>query len=180
MRKVSIWGKELAIPYFSKGVVIMDLDGTLACGKHRLHKLPRKDLHLTESWREFNMMAGDDAPISATIAINNGLHLADFTIVILSGRSDEAEELTLEWLRRHGVKYDHLLMRRASDNRKDTVMKEEALRTIGLDRIVCAYDDSPLVVAHMRSLGIQVYQVCDYGDSNRQDLASNGVEELTK
>lgn len=179
MSKVTIWGKQITLPTLSNGVVIMDLDGTLACGKHRLHKLPRKDLHLTESWREFNLLAGGDAPIKQTITVNNALYRAGLMVIILTGRTDEAEELTREWLHRHGVQYDYLLMRRASDNRKDTVMKEEALRAIGLDRIVCAYDDSPSVIAHMRSLGIQVYQVCDYGDNahHRQDLASNGVNE---
>ncbi|WPJ55686.1 hypothetical protein RCIP0095_00036 [Klebsiella phage RCIP0095] len=46
----------------NRNICIFDLDGTLSNGNHRLHLLPKKDLHLTESWTAFNMAAGGDAP----------------------------------------------------------------------------------------------------------------------
>ncbi len=52
--KFTVWG-ETYITYAEKErYVIVDFDGTLSDGKHRLHLLPTKDLHLTESWSEFN------------------------------------------------------------------------------------------------------------------------------
>lgn len=99
------------------------------------------------------------------------------TVIILTGRSDEVKTDTMIWLDRYGVKYDSLIMRRASDNRKDTVIKEEELRKIGLDRIVAAWDDSPNVIAHFRGLGITTYQVCDYGDNLHDHLKSHGVDK---
>lgn len=160
-----------------KKYVIMDLDGTLACGKHRLHLLPQKDHNLTESWIEFNMACVNDAPIKDTIEICNSLQ-KDYIVIILTGRSDHAGDETKTWLEINRVNYDELVMRKSTDNRKDTVIKEEFLRTLGLDNILCLFDDSPEVIKHMRSLGLTVYQVCDYGDQEgRHDLKSHGADK---
>lgn len=159
------------------GVVIVDLDGTLSDGTHRLHLLPTKDLHLTGSWSEFNRAAQHDAPIQDTIDIVNMLWKAGMGVVILTGRSDEVETETILWLDRHKVKYDWMIMRRAEDNRKDTVIKEEVLRAIGLQHITCAFDDSPNVIKHFRSLGITTYQVTEY-DKPHSHLQSHGVDNL--
>lgn len=159
-------------------VVIMDLDGTLANGSHRLHLLPTKDMHLTETWREFNAAAKDDAPIANTIEMFNALIRGGKTGVVLTGRSGEFLSDAVHWLSSHKCHYDFLVMRGAEDNRKDTVIKEEFLRAVGLDRILCAFDDSPAVIAHFRSMGITTYAVTEYADKDRHDLKSHGVEKL--
>lgn len=176
MIKFTIWGNTCTINS-PKGVVVVDLDGTLSDGSHRLHLLPTRDLHLTESWSEFNRAAINDAPIQSTIDVVNGLWVSGFAVVILTGRSDEVRSDTVDWLDRYGVKRDCLIMRRASDNRKDTIIKEEVLRAIGLDNIVCAFDDSPSVIPFMRSLGITTYAVTEYAKPHAH-LQSHGVEEL--
>lgn len=161
-----------------KGMVaIFDLDGTLSDGKHRLHLLPTKDLHLTESWYEFNLAAKDDAPIRDTLNVMEAMYGAGYCVIILTGRSDAVYDETVKWLADNGATYDWLIMRRDSDNRKDTVIKEEVLRAIGLDRIVACWDDSPNVIKHMRGLGLTVYQVIEY-DKPHSHLKSHGVEEL--
>lgn len=176
MIKFELWGNTYRVPT-NGGIAIIDLDGTLSDGTHRLHLLPTKDLHLTESWSEFNRAAINDTPIQNTIDIVNGLWVSGFGVVILTGRSDEVEQETYLWLDRHRVKFDYMIMRRSHDNRKDTVIKEEALRAIGLDNIVCAFDDSPNVIKHFRSLGITTYQVTEY-DKPHSHLQSHGVDEL--
>lgn len=171
-----LWGKKYEL-ITSKPIVIVDLDGTLSDGSHRLHLLPTENLHLTESWSEFNRAAAGDSPIKSTIAVINGLWVSGFAIVILTGRSDEVRYETCKWLNENGVKFDEIIMRRQEDNRKDTVIKEEALRAIGLDNIVCAFDDSPNVVKHFRSLGITTYQVTEY-DKPHAHIQSHGVESI--
>lgn len=162
----------------NRNICIFDLDGTLSNGNHRLHLLPKKDLHLAESWTAFNMAAGGDAPITDTIRVMKAMRAAGFIVIILTGRSDEAREITEKWLVQNGAShYDLLIMRSASDNRKDTVIKEEILRKIGIERIVAAWDDSPTVIAHFRSLGITTYQVCDYGENLHDHLKSHGVDK---
>lgn len=179
MLNFEIWGKTYRLPTPNKGVVIVDYDGTLSDGTHRLHLLPTKDLHLTESWSEFNRAAMHDTPIRDTIAVINGLWVSGFAVIVLTGRSDEVERESHEWLKYHGVKYDYMIMRRATDNRKDTIIKEEVLRAIGLENIVCAFDDSPSVIPFMRSLGITTYAVTHY-EQPQSHLQSHGVEELQK
>lgn len=176
MIKFELWGHTYHLRG-TYGVVIVDLDGTLSDGTHRLHLLPTKDLHLTGSWSEFNRAARHDAPIQDTIDIVNMLWKAGMGVVILTGRSDEVKTETILWLDRHKVKYDWLIMRRAEDNRKDTVIKEEVLRAIGLQNIACAFDDSPNVIKHFRSLGVTTYQVTEY-DKPHSHLQSHGVDKL--
>ena len=178
MIEFELWGNTYHVSaYARKGIVIVDLDGTLSDGTHRLHLLPTKDLHLTESWSVFNGAAIGDKPIQNTIDVVNTLWEAGMGVIILTGRSDEVETDTLIWLDRYKVKFDYLIMRRAEDNRKDTVIKEEVLRAIGLEHIKCAFDDSPSVVKHFRSLGITTYQVTEY-DKPHAHLQSHGVEKL--
>ena len=161
----------------NKPVYLFDYDGTLSDGSHRLHQLPTKDLHLTESWSEFNRLSEYDQPIESTIQVMNSLYDSGAFIIILTGRSDEVCEISTQWLHDAGAKYNVMVMRQASDNRKDTIIKEEFLRYIGLHRITAAWDDSVNVIKHLRSLGITTYQVCDYADNNREDLKSHVVHK---
>jgi hydroxymethylpyrimidine pyrophosphatase-like HAD family hydrolase len=166
--------------YQAPRVVIFDYDGTLSDGTHRLHLLPIKDQHLTETWIPFNAACVDDTPIQDTIDVMNAMYDAGFYVIILTGRSDHVYDESVKWLKDNGARYHHIEMRKQTDNRKDTVIKEEYLRSIGLENIVAAWDDSPNVIEHFRMLGLTVYQVCDYGDKlhTRTDLKSNGVEKL--
>ncbi len=103
---------------------------------------------------------------------------AGYAVIILTGRSDEVMSESIYWLQKYGVNFDFIIMRRSSDNRKDTIIKEEVLRAIGLENIVACWDDSPNVIKHMRGLGLTVYQVIDYGDQLHDHLKSHGVEKL--
>jgi phosphoglycolate phosphatase-like HAD superfamily hydrolase len=149
-----------------KDIIIWDLDGTLACGKHRLHLLPKpEDAHVTSGWLTFNMAAGDDAPIQDNIDLLT-ICSANHEIIILTGRSDDALDITKNWLCEHHVWYDRLIMRPKGDHRKDIEFKEEKLRAVGLERILCCFDDLEHVVKHIRSLGVTCHQVTHY-DNDR-------------
>ena len=159
-----------------KNTVILDLDGTLADGRHRLHLLPKKDYNLTESWTEFNLAAIDDTPFTDNITLGNTLYDAGYIVIVLTGRSDIAREITEDWLEKHGVKYHSLIMRSQSDNRKDTQIKEEYLRKIGVERILCAFDDLPHVAYHFRAMGITCHLVTHY-EELRTGLISHGDDK---
>lgn len=164
----------------NKPVYVFDYDGTLSDATHRLNNLPTKDLHLTESWSEFNRLSAYDSAIESTIQVMNGLFNSGAFVIVLTGRSDEVCEISTQWLHDANAKYNVMVMRQASDNRKDIIIKEEFLRYIGLHRITAAWDDSPNVISHFRSLGITTYAVVDNSESERSDLKSHGVDELTK
>lgn len=177
MDKVTIWGQTINLFLGKRRVAIFDFDGTLSDGSKRLHLLPTKDLHLTESWSEFNRAAIFDDPIQSTIEVMNSLFAAGYHVIILTGRSDEVRHESKLWLKRYGSRYDYLIMRPHTDNRKDTVMKEEAVRAIGIENILAAWDDSVNIIKKFRELGITTYAVVDYGDNVHNHLKSHGVDE---
>lgn len=158
-----------------KGIIIVDLDGTLANAEHRMHLLPSEgNRDKTLHWDTFNKAAIGDAPIQDTIDIVNSLY-KNYTIVILTGRCDIVKEETILWLNNHNVKYDNLIMRKEGDHRKDTVIKEEVLRGIGLNKILACFDDLPHVVEHIRGLGLTCYHVDSVDDkyaSRNKDAGS--------
>lgn len=80
MIKFELWGYTYHLRG-TYGVAIVDLDGTLSDGTHRLHLMPTKDLHLTESWSEFNKAAANDKPIQSTIDVVRNLWRAGMGVV---------------------------------------------------------------------------------------------------
>ncbi|PZO12751.1 MAG: polynucleotide kinase [Leptolyngbya foveolarum] len=84
-------------------------------------------------------------------------------VVICSGRTDDAKEKTVDWLRSYGIEFKALHMRQTGDMRKDAVIKEEIYR----DRIEGKYnvkfvlDDRNQVVELWRGLGLTVFQVAE-------------------
>ena len=178
MIEIKAYGNEYTCNAPSGKIAIFDYDGTLSDGSHRLHLLPKNDLHLTESWREFNLAAQFDTPITDTIAVMNAMYAAGICVIILTGRSDEVKAESIAWLRRYNAMYDFIIMRKHDDNRKDTVIKEEILNEIGLERIIACWDDSPTVIPHLRGMGLTVYAVTDYGDNVHSHLKSHGVDKL--
>lgn len=163
-----------------KDVVIWDLDGTLSDGRHRLHLLPSKDkAHRTEAWFDFNKAASSDLPILDNISLMNLMFRNGMKVIILTGRSDHVIEETQKWLYDNGCCYHRLIMRSKHDHRKDTEYKEEMLNSIGLDRILCCFDDLEHVAKHMRSLGLTCHLVTHY-EEKRIDTISHEERELLK
>ena len=149
---------------------VFDLDGTLADGRGRLHLLPQAaERNHTHSWDAFNLAADKDFPILSNIQLMNELYQYGKRIVILTGRSDVAADVTQRWLWEHGCNFNQLIMRPRNDHRKDTEFKTEKLQEIGLHRIVACFDDLEHVAKHIRGLGITCHLVTHY-DEVRVDL----------
>jgi len=84
-------------------------------------------------------------------------------VVICSGRTDDAKEKTIDWLRRYGIDFKALHMRKTGDVRKDAVIKEEIYRNQieGKYNVKFVLDDRNQVVELWRGLGLTVFQVAD-------------------
>lgn len=161
-----------------KSNVIFDLDGTLANGKHRNHLVPDASVaNLCKSWEIHNLASVDDTPIADTIEICNALEDV-YNIIILTGRCEVARDITVEWLFKHGVCYDQLIMRPEDDDRPDILYKEEALLNIGLDSILCCYDDLEHVAIHMRDLGLTCYLVNKYNKKRVNTIDNSEWEKI--
>ena len=147
----------------SKDTVIFDLDGTLSNGKHRNHLVPApEDAHKCSAWEAHYSAAGRDTPIHDTIDVCVALSEAGYEIVILTGRCVKASDVTVGWLADQGIRYDRLIMREFDDERPDILYKEEELLKLGLDNILCCFDDLEHVATMMRGLGLTCYLVNKY------------------
>lgn len=70
---------------------------------------------------------------------------------------------TIDWLKRNGVPWHELIMRRRGDHTPDNVLKIGWVKDgqIPADRIVCVFDDRDKVVKARRQAGIPCFQVAE-------------------
>jgi hypothetical protein len=146
--------------------IIMDIDGTLADASHRIHLLPKHrhedGVPPDQAWREFYLASENDAVIEEIRILNNKL-AEEYLIVLCTGRSDHDRDLTVNWLKRHDIRWDYLRMRRSGDHRPDTVVKKEMLDDIRASgfRPLFAVEDRAGVTKMWRENGVRCLQVCD-------------------
>ena len=86
--------------------VVFDLDGVIsdATGRQYLLEGPDRD------WRAFFDACGSDTPLPDQVVLAE-LLAAAHTVIILTARPVRLRSTTLEWLDRHGVTCDLLIMR---------------------------------------------------------------------
>jgi hypothetical protein len=82
-------------------------------------------------------------------------------VVIFSGRSDEVRQETEDWLNKHQVPYNLLLMRKAGDFTADEELKRAWLAQFPKEQILCIFDDRNKVVKMWRDEGVPCFQVAD-------------------
>lgn len=131
---------------------IIDIDGTLADCRHRLHHvLPgqRRD------WEAFFAAMDEDDLIEPVAHVVRSM--ADqYKVVLCSGRPENYRAVTEAWLDRHSVPRDALYMRPAGDTRADHIVKAQILDGIkadGYDPFV-VIDDRQSVVDMWRERGL--------------------------
>ena len=133
--------------------VVFDLDGVLANGDHRQHLLStdggRKD------WKTFFARAGDDAIIDEVARLTLLID-RDVARVLLTARPTTIQAITLEWLGRHQLAWDLLVMRpegryEPSPDAKRTAVRE--LRDYGFE-LLLAFDDDRRNVDMFHAEGI--------------------------
>lgn len=140
-------------------VIVVDLDGTLCNSSHRDH------LAVAGQWDDFHSRLMDDEPwpdVKAFLdlfwTVNS--ETSQYAIVGLTGRNEQWRNKTLEWLNRHELFMDELLMRPDKDFTPDAELKPALL----LDRypkeaILCILEDRDKVVDAWRNAGFNCWQV---------------------
>lgn len=140
---------------------VFDLDGTLANLDHRLNliKCEKPD------WPSFYRSCVSDTPKQWTIDLLNILR-SHGDILILSGRSDEVEGYTRDWLIQHHILYDYLVMRPAGNYEADDKLKKKMMDDFLRDKdfkVQFIVDDRQRVVDMWRDNGYNVLQ-CEAWD----------------
>ncbi len=121
-------------------VVVFDMDGVLSDATGRQHYLdgPGK-----KDWKGFFEACDEDTLIEEVARLTELLDPAA-TVVLLTGRPVRVQGKTLDWLARHGVRWDLLVMRPAGDYSASLEFKRETiseLRQQGFDVRLAFEDD---------------------------------------
>ncbi len=101
--------------------IICDLDGTLAEISHRQHYVRTKP----KNWKAFHEGMTEDKLEVWCAELLKGMKLAQYKILLLTGRDEPYRQKTLDWLKQHHIEFDQLFMRPAQDFRLDTEVKKE-------------------------------------------------------
>lgn len=147
----------------AKPIVIVDMDGTLADVRHRLHHIKgpgRKD------WKCFFQGQVHDKPFAAIAQRVRALS-GDHEIVIVTGRPEQYRSGTEEWLRKFRIPFSRICMRPAGDHRPDYIVKGEILKKLGPERVSLAFEDRRPVCEVYRQAGVRVIAV-NHGEENRE------------
>ena len=119
--------------------------------------------------------SGDDYPHVPIITLANdmrtrGVAVADRGIIIpemmvFSAREEVRYDTTADWLRRNGLLFDNIYMRREGDRREDSIVKQEMYQQFIEPRynVLFVLDDRVRVCEMWRSIGLPTLQV-NYGD----------------
>lgn len=146
-----------------KPIVVVDMDGTLADVRHRLHfiKEPGK-----KDWKRFFEGQVDDKPFPAIVQRVRAL-ARDHEIVIVTGRPEQYRGGTETWLKKFNIPVSRIYMRPPGDHRPDYIVKGEILRKLGPERVSIAFEDRRPVCEVYRRAGVRVIAV-NHGEQNRE------------
>lgn len=138
-------------------IVIADLDNTIAMDQGRA----KECLHSGErNWDTYYDRCGEDKPNDKIIALLDELP-AEVVIWILSGRIQRTREVTVNWLKTHGVRYDMLVMRADDDRMQDSELKLKWATEFGFtpESVWFILEDRDRVVEAWRAAGYLCLQV---------------------
>ena len=86
-----------------------------------------------------------------------------YSIVLVTGRKDSYQPMTVAWLQENNVYYDAIFFRKTDDYRDDATMKSEIFKE-NIDPIfepLFVVDDRKKVVTMWRNLGLVCLQCAD-------------------
>lgn len=134
--------------YPESGYILCDIDGTLA---HMEGRSPYDGSKVHED--------KVDLPVKTILS---SMKAAGYVVVIVTARDGEYLDVTEKWLEDNDVEYDSIFIRKAKDNREDSIVKQEMYENeikplFGKPLFVI--DDRKRVVDMWRSLGLKCLQV---------------------
>lgn len=147
-------------PKPKKGIVIFDIDGTLADCTHRQHFVRQEK----KDWKGFFAAMAEDTPRKEIVDMLLEYEGAGATIMLVSGRPTTFRETTEAWMDKTFkgyVPYKALFMRSASDSRPDDIVKQEIYDKYFKDKyqVDLVVDDRPSVIRMWKANGLNVQDV---------------------
>jgi hypothetical protein len=132
-----------------KRLAVFDVDGVVADVRHRLHHIARQP----KNWRRFFAGAGSDPALATGVELARR-YARDHRLVWLTGRPEYLRPVTEDWLRRHELPADEVLMRPHTDRRPAREYKaSQLLRLADSGEVAIVVDDDPAVVDLLTEAG---------------------------
>jgi len=137
--------------------VIADLDGTLCDVSEILHLVEGEE----RDFHAFHAASADCPSVEAVVEAVRAAKATDRGILIVTSREFIWRDLTLDWLARHDIPYDELVMRIVGDYRPDDVVKAEMLDDLEKRgwSVTEAWEDRDDIADLWASRGITVHRV---------------------
>ena len=140
--------------------ILCDIDHTISNAFYR-DVMMAAPMGAAASWDEYHQASWLDDPLEDMVNLINSLRPI-YNIVGLTARPGKWRQLTMDWLVRHNVNFDELLMRPDDDFRKAPDLKVElALARFPniVDEVAFVFDDREDVIAAFKALGVTALQV---------------------
>lgn len=143
--------------------IIVDMDGTLVDVRGIRHYVrPGRQFRDFDRFHKASLFSPPNHDVLRRVFEEREAGRAVF---VVTARRDRYERLTRDWLAKHDVEFDELLMRRDNDQRYDVDVKRDILRSIRqTHRVVLAIDDNPSIIALWESQHVPVLVVPGWDD----------------
>lgn len=160
----------------SQNIVIFDIDDTIRDAEGR-YEIREEILQLTErkkavekkseeyisldkeiqkKWKVFFEEGFNDKPMKETIALCNLFYDNGFKVLFRTGASEEFKDKTLEYFKKHNIKFTDLKMRKVNVRIPDYRLKPAwVAKYDNVDDIFMIYDDREQVNEGYRSKGVK-------------------------
>lgn len=136
--------------------IVADIHGTLSDFTHRLKFIK----HFQPDWDQWNRELTADLPVKNIISLLHLAQKARWCIILVTGTPEKYHSILSAWLRRHGVPFDALFMRKDGDYRSDVDVKLDMYHEhFAAHDINLVLEDRDKVVELWRSLGLACMQV---------------------
>jgi len=149
-------------PKPARGIVLCDIDGTIASVDHRRHHVADPN---NKNWKAFFEEMVNDKPRSEVLDIVMQYEEDGYDIIFVTARPEGYRKQTEAWIEEtfKGYKvHKAIIMRRSGDTRPDTEVKEQMYETYFKDQpIKAVIDDRPSVIRMWQSKGLRVIDVGD-------------------
>jgi len=142
---LEITGAKKYVPNeFKPKAIILDIDGTIALTNGRSH------------YDYSEAVLSDTVRLDVLEMVSAFASTMGADIICVSGREEICREDTEEWLTSHYVDNTELHMRKAGDDRCDTIVKEEIFweHIEPHWNVIAAFDDRPRVIRKWKDIGI--------------------------
>jgi selenophosphate synthetase-related protein len=136
------------------GIVLCDLDSTIADTRHRSEKSPHKDPDAT--WASYAALCKDDVVMPGTAALLHLLEAAGYEIIYLSSRHESARVDTVAWIKENKLPFHGVQLQSAGDPTDSVEYKKAFLHHLQSKGqiVVLALDDWPQVVDMFNEEGV--------------------------